>query len=129
MFYKKTVFKNFAKFTGKHLYARPSTLLKKRLRQSCLSENFAKFIRPHFRRTLPGDCFCFSLEESNVSIIVLRRSILRIAALLKSSFRSSSHRRYSVRKGVLKISQNSQENTCANVSFLIKLQASGLQLY
>ena len=29
----------------------------------------------------------------------------------------------------LKISQNSQENTCARVSFLIKLQASGLQLY
>ena len=29
----------------------------------------------------------------------------------------------------LEISQNSQENTCARVSFLIKLQASGLQLY
>ena len=28
-----------------------------------------------------------------------------------------------------KISQNPQENTCARVSFLIKLQASGLQLY
>ena len=29
----------------------------------------------------------------------------------------------------LEISQNSQENTCARVSFLIKLPASGLQLY
>ena len=29
----------------------------------------------------------------------------------------------------LKILQNSQENTCARVSFLIKLQAWGLQLY
>ena len=29
----------------------------------------------------------------------------------------------------LEISQNSQENTCARVFFLIKLQASGLQLY
>ena len=29
----------------------------------------------------------------------------------------------------LEISQNSQENPCARVSFLIKLQASGLQLY
>ena len=28
----------------------------------------------------------------------------------------------------LEISQNSQENTCARVSFLIKLQASGLCL-
>ena len=34
----------------------------------------------------------------------------------------SSHRRCSVKKGVL--SQNSQENTCTKVSFLIKLQAS-----
>ena len=29
----------------------------------------------------------------------------------------------------LEISQNSQENTCPRVSFLIKLQASWLQLY
>ena len=32
-------------------------------------------------------------------------------------------------KVFLEISQNSQENTCATVSFLIKLQAWGLQLY
>ena len=29
----------------------------------------------------------------------------------------------------LKILQNSQENTCARASFLIQLQAYGLQLY
>ena len=29
----------------------------------------------------------------------------------------------------LKISQNSKENTCVGVSFLITLQVSGLQLY
>ena len=34
-----------------------------------------------------------------------------------------------VTKVFLKISQNSQENTCANVSFLMKLQAWGQQLY
>ena len=40
----------------------------------------------------------------------------------KDVFRSS-HRRFSVAKGVLsKISQNSQEKTCARASFLIKLQ-------
>ena len=38
-------------------------------------------------------------------------------------------RRCSVKKVFLESSQNSQENTCARVSFLIKLQASGLQLY
>ena len=32
------------------------------------------------------------------------------------------------KKVFLKTSQNSQENTCARVSFLTKLQASGLQL-
>ena len=35
-----------------------------------------------------------------------------------TSFRSS-HRRWSVKNGFLEISQNSQENTCARVSFLI----------
>ena len=33
------------------------------------------------------------------------------------------------KKVFLEVSQNSQENTCARVSFLIKLQAWGLQLY
>ena len=33
------------------------------------------------------------------------------------------------KKVFLKISQNSQKNTCARVSLLIKVQASGLQLY
>ena len=36
-------------------------------------------------------------------------------------------RRCSVKKVFLEISQNSQENTCARVSFLIKLQALGLR--
>ena len=34
----------------------------------------------------------------------------------------------SIEKAFLEISQNSQENTCARVSFLIKLQASWLLL-
>ena len=33
------------------------------------------------------------------------------------------------KKVLLEISQNSQKNTCARGSFLIKLQASGLQIY
>ena len=36
--------------------------------------------------------------------------------------------RCSVKKVLLEISQNSQENTCAKVSFLIKLQALGKRL-
>ena len=34
-----------------------------------------------------------------------------------------------IKKVFIKISQNSQENTCARDSFLIKLQAWALQLY
>ena len=45
-----------------------------------------------------------------------------------SSSSGGSHRRYSIKKGVLRISQNSQENTCARVSFSIKLQALGLSI-
>ena len=41
----------------------------------------------------------------------------------------SSHRRCSIKKVFLRIPQNSQEITCARVSFLIKFQASGLQFY
>ena len=36
---------------------------------------------------------------------------------------SSSHQRCSVKKVFLEIPQNSQENTCARISFLIKLKA------
>ena len=38
-------------------------------------------------------------------------------------------RRCSAKKVFLEISQNSQENTCARASFLIKLQTQGMQLY
>ena len=48
-------------------------------------------------------------------------------------FRCATYRRSHLevfcKKVFLKIPQNSQENTCARVSFLMKLQASGLQLY
>ena len=56
------------------------------------------------------------------------RSVYKPISLRNSKCRSS-HQRCSVKKVFLEISQNSQENTCAKVSFFIKLQASGLQLY
>ena len=51
MFCKKCILRNFAKFTGKHLYQcfffqqRPANLLKQRLWQRCFPVNFAKFLR------------------------------------------------------------------------------------
>ena len=50
-------------------------------------------------------------------------------ALLWIKNSESVVRRCSVKKVFLEILQNSQENACARVSFLIKLQVSGLQLY
>ena len=60
MFFKISVFKNFVRFTWKHLWRslffnkvadlRSSTLLEKRLWQRCFPLNFAKFLRtPCFR--------------------------------------------------------------------------------
>ena len=48
---------------------------------------------------------------------------------VQSNCLRSSHQRCSLKKVVLKNSQYSQENICGGVSFLIKLQALGLQLY
>ena len=48
---------------------------------------------------------------------------------LENTTGRSSHRTCSVQKVFSKISQNWQENTCAWVSFLIKLQVSVMQLY
>ena len=45
-------------------YQREATLLKKRLRQRCLSVNFAKFLRTSFDRTPPDDCLlCLSVNH------------------------------------------------------------------
>ena len=56
----------------------------------------------------------------------LRETFLSI----KSEFITEAvTQRCSVKKIFLEISQNSHENTCARVSFLIELQALGLQLY
>ena len=58
VFCRKGVLKNFAKFSGKHLYQslfiskvadlRPATLLKKRLQNRCFPVNFVKFLRTAF---------------------------------------------------------------------------------
>ena len=66
---------------------------------------------------------------------ILRVSVWIRSVGLRDSQNSLNHKqesieavvqRCSVKKVFLKISQNSQENTCTRVSFLIKLQTSGL---
>ena len=74
-FCKKSVLRNFAKFTGKHLCQslifnkvaglRPGTLLKKRLWHSCFLVNFAKFLgAPFFTEHLRGLVLKSSLQWS-----------------------------------------------------------------
>ena len=82
-----------------------------------------------------GGCKCIEGYLMINSYCKVRRWFLRsIYSSIKAfmnmsiSFRSSHHR-CSIKKVSLKISQNSQENTCARVSFLIKLQGRGPQLY
>ena len=66
-------------------------------------------LSPDFALVLVYLSFCIGLEK-------------------KMSRSSRPVRRHSVKK-ILKIPQNSQENNCASVSFLIKLQAPDQQLY
>ena len=66
-FVRKDILRNFAKFTGKHLWQslflnkvaglRPTSLLKKSLWHRCFSANFAKFLRTPFLQNTFGDCF------------------------------------------------------------------------
>ena len=68
--------RNFAKFTGKHLYQslRPATLLKMRFWHRCFPVNFAKFLREPFYRKPPGDCLCRSSSEAmrdNITLLLM----------------------------------------------------------
>ena len=66
--YKKGVLKNFAKFTGKHLYQSlcfnkiadlmPATLLKKRIWHRCVFVSFANFYEPLFIQNTSDGGFC-----------------------------------------------------------------------
>ena len=85
--------------------ARSATLFKKRLWHRCFPANFVKFSRIPFSQSTSGrQLLCFIKYE----ILIVH----------------SSHQRCSIKKVFLKILQNSQENTCARVPFVIKFQAS-----
>ena len=74
----------------------------------------------------------FELLENQMPYLVSGVfSLCSLFSLFYCSFQEypifwSSHRKSSLKKAFLKISQNSQEKTSARVSFLIHLQSSGL---
>ena len=79
--------------------------IKKKLHHSCFKVKFAKFLRT----------------------LILKSKRLLPTMLSKYRWAETVAQRCSVKKVFLEISQNSQENTCAKVSILIKFQASGLK--
>ena len=95
VFCKKGVLRNFAKFTGKHLC---QGLFFNKYPDAC---NFIK------KKTLVQVSSCEFCEISKNAFIHTEADVQRC----------------SVKKVFLETSQNSQENACVRVSFLIKLQA------
>ena len=101
-FVRKSVLRNFAKFTGKHLCQglffnkhlrpQPATLLKKRLWHSCFLVNFAKFLRTSFLQKTSGRLF---LKRSPISItafyhlVIDQKVIENLVTRLVPQFRSS----------------------------------------
>ena len=86
MFFKKSVFKNFAKFMGKDIY-RPGNLLKKRL--NCFLKNSAKVLRTSFLRNTSR------LLLLNIAIICqehLKPNVRRTRATIFWSFTSTFQR-------------------------------------
>ena len=99
VFCKKGIFKNFAKFTGKHLCWR---LFKKELQVLSLYQSIGTI----FSHTKGLFCyFIFIRKYQNT-----KRQFLQ---------NRNHHWRCSIKKVFLKISQNLKKNTCVKVSFLI----------
>ena len=71
------------------------------------------------------------LQNFKAELGTFKDSVMAYLLEMKQNSDDRSNRpKVFCKKGVLfEISQNSQENTFARVSLLVKLQASGLQLY
>ena len=94
VFCKKSVLRNFAKFTGKHLCQglffnrvaglSPATLLEQRLWHRCFPVNFAKFLRTN----TSGGCFCqftFIFCEHVQGAVCHVENLIKIYSFLKQS--------------------------------------------
>ena len=71
---------------------------------------------------------CRVCQDRQFHATVIAAGELR-AQSTKLRVSETATRMYSVKKVLLKILQNSQENICPRVSFLMKFEASGLQRY
>ena len=94
--------------------------IKKRLHQNCFSVKFAKFLRTSFLQNTSEWLFLIGF---GIIAVVGKFKVLLIRYENIYVVKEAVTQRFSVKNLFLKISHNSQENTCARVSFLIKLQA------
>ena len=101
MFFKIGVLKNFANFTGRHLYWSPFLIklqtfcnfIKKRLQQRCLPVKFVKFLRTHsftehirWPLLMLETCFtaCLSFKQNSNRCVKERLWHLKNAFFIKS---------------------------------------------
>ena len=128
---KKGVLKNVRKFTGKHLC---QSLF---LRTPLLQSTSGQLLLVSYLSALKYTVFGISQQAKTCSKQHFKHKIYGLNYFKVLTVSSpepfdwshlrprSSHQRCSLKKGVLRISQSSRENTCARVC-LIKLQAKGL---
>ena len=94
-FEKRYSYKNFAKFTGKHLcwglffnkvvVLKPATLLIKRFQHRCFPVNFAKFLRMPFLQNNSVGLLLNSGEISEIGLL-LQLLITKVILTIKSKF-------------------------------------------
>ena len=111
---EKCVLKNFANFPGKHLCW---SLFNSVAGRNFICKRLLLFVSP--QNTITNSSGKFGLDETSAEC--------KVSIFLKRT--EAVARRCTVKKVFLQIPQNSKENTCVRVSFLIKLEATGLQLY
>ena len=73
VFCKKTVLRNFTKFTGKYLCLGPANLFKKETLAQVFSCEFAKFVRTPFLQNTSGRLLLFPLTSSLLAICVQKQ--------------------------------------------------------
>ena len=114
MFCKKSVFKNFVNFIGKHLRWRLFLII---AGLTPILKNICQILLLR----------CAQTTHCYLSVLLYIQHLLPHHHCYYSE---TIVRRCSIKKKVfLEILQNSQKDTCVTVSFLIKLQGLGLHLY
>ena len=103
MFCNKDVFKNFAKFTGKHLRQshilkkscrpQPTTLLEKRFWHRCFPVNFVELLRTPFLHSTSGGCFCIHRSRVKPFLKTETKNPLKFVYVTKMSKTTQTNRK------------------------------------